>query len=132
MRGSGSTAAGVAVACIDSRPGLGAAGGNGAATGSSSGAGAGGDGGAAKLIAGCGGFAVTTTSATTTASATAGATTAGRHPVSRRPRRIGCSTSVYDAAASATVTATRSENNGHGVRPVRAEVSHRNTGQWKR
>ena len=48
------------------------------------------------------------------------------------PCRIGCSSNQYDASASSTLTATRSPSSGQPEMPVRAGVSTRYTGQWKR
>ena len=53
-------------------------------------------------------------------------TIAGRH------RRIGCSSSHHDAAATATVAAHRSANNDHPAHPVRSPLSTRKIGQCQR
>src|SRR5581483_2477854 len=47
-----------------------------------------------------------------------------------RPARTGRSIRMYDAVASAKVTATRTPSKGNGSSPVVRWVIQRNTGQW--
>ena len=49
-----------------------------------------------------------------------------------RQRRIGCSTSHHDAAASATVTAQRTANSGQPDHPVRSPLRTKKIGQCHR
>ena len=75
-----------------------------------------------------------TTTQATRASSAATAGTATRVPwvLSRRPDRIGCSSTAYEATASPSVTASRTTRSGQNDQPVRSGLTTRNTGQWYR
>jgi hypothetical protein len=64
----------------------------------------------------------------TDAAASAGIGTRGND----QPRRIGRSTSWYDATATTSVIASRSANSGARSRPVRSPSTTRKIGQWTR
>ena len=66
---------------------------------------------------------VVKSTATMSTAAVAGAPTRICQPRSD-PRRMGCSTKTYDAAAAAKVTARRSASSEEPSRPVRLALSH--------
>lgn len=76
--------------------------------------------------------AVTANSPTTMAAMATSAATGACQPSSALRWRIGCSSSRYDATAKPMVTAKRSPNSGHWLRPVASSSSQMNTGQWMR
>ncbi len=75
---------------------------------------------------------VTATSPTTITPAASALSTEGRKRRGRTRSRMGFSSNQAETAARTRVRATRMANSGHGARWVRAGVSHRKIGQWKR